>query len=141
MHDGGYGRNCRTLTIHTPTSTPDVFVDAARLIEVFQNLIGNAIKFMGKQDNPSIHITVINESENEVTCAIRDNGIGIDPKVQQQVFDVSERLNEDVEGTGIGLALVKRIIEVHNGRVWVESAGTGQGSTFFLTVPKPASTQ
>jgi signal transduction histidine kinase len=66
---------------------------------------------------------------------VQDNGIGIDPRHHQRVFGLFERLDTGVEGTGIGLALVKRIIEVHGGEVWVESAGAGQGSRFCFTVP------
>jgi signal transduction histidine kinase len=67
---------------------------------------------------------------------VRDNGIGVDSHYQQKIFGLFERLDPDSEGTGIGLALVKRIIEVHGGRIWIESAGTGQGSTFCFTLPK-----
>ena len=127
----------RGVSISCPMETPPVFVDAERLTEVFQNLIGNAVKFMGDQPDPQIDISIIDQTESEITCAVKDNGIGISAKDQQQVFDLFKRVNEDIEGTGIGLALVKRIVEVHNGRVWVESDGLGHGSTFLLTLPKP----
>ena len=66
---------------------------------------------------------------------MRDNGVGIDPRYHDRVFGLFERLDPRVEGTGVGLALVKRIVEVHGGRVWVESEGAGQGSTFCFTLP------
>lgn len=127
----------REVTINCPSKMPEVFVDTPRLVEVFQNLISNAIKFMGNQVKPSIEIDVKQETEAEVTCFVKDNGVGIDPKFQDQVFDLFERLDHKVEGTGIGLSLVKQIVEVHNGRICVESEGNGQGTTFFITLPKP----
>lgn len=127
----------KEVTIHQPETMPDVFVDATRLVEVFQNLISNAVKFMGKQAHPAIHIFIAEETESEVTCAIQDNGIGIEPHNQEKIFAVFARVDGEVEGTGIGLALVKRIVEVNNGRVWLESEGHKRGCTFFLALPKP----
>ena len=66
---------------------------------------------------------------------VRDNGAGIDPANHEKVFDLFERLDQTIEGTGIGLATVKRIVEVHHGRIWVESEGAGQGSVFYFTLP------
>ena len=68
---------------------------------------------------------------------VKDNGVGIDGRYHEIAFDLFERLHPEVEGTGVGLALVKRIIQLHNGRIWVESAGKGLGSTFFFTLPLP----
>ena len=114
---------------------PVVFGDRLRLWEVFQNLVDNAAKFMGDQPQPRIEIGCRRDGD-EATCYVRDNGIGIDPAYHEKIFDLFDRLNPEYEGTGVGLAIVKRIVEVHGGRVWVESEGTGRGSTFCLTVPR-----
>jgi signal transduction histidine kinase len=108
--------------------------DRARLAEVLQNLVDNAAKFTGKSERPRILIGARPGPAGPV-CFVQDNGIGIDPKHHQLVFGLFERLDPRVEGTGIGLALVKRIVEVHGGQVWVESAGAGQGATFCFTIP------
>jgi signal transduction histidine kinase len=113
---------------------PIVYGDRHRLIEVVQNLLDNAVKFMGQQPEPRIEIGAKN-IEAETLCYVRDNGMGISPQYHGKVFGLFDRLDQSVEGTGIGLALVKRIIEVHNGRIWVESEGKGKGSTFYFTLP------
>lgn len=115
---------------------PAVFGDRGRLVEVFQNLIDNAIKFMGDQQSPRIEIGARREYD-EVCCYVRDNGIGIAADYQDRIFDLFDRLDARVEGTGVGLALIKRIIEVHGGRIWVESEGEGKGATFWFTLPQP----
>ena len=113
---------------------PQICADPGRLIEVFQNLIDNSIKFMGDQQKPRIEIGAERENDR-IHCWVRDNGIGIAPMFHERVFDLFERLDTKVDGTGIGLALVKRIIEVHGGRIWVESAGEGHGSAFHFELP------
>ncbi|MEM7585795.1 MAG: two-component regulator propeller domain-containing protein [Acidobacteriota bacterium] len=113
---------------------PPVVGDRARLLEVFQNLIENAIKFMGDQASPRVEITAERQG-SEVVCTVRDNGIGIAPEYQDRVFGLFERLEPSVQGTGVGLALVKRIVEVHGGRIRLESAGVGAGCTFTFTLP------
>ncbi len=113
---------------------PAILGDKTRLLEVFQNLIENGLKFMGDQTSPEIQIGA-SECGDMIRCHVRDNGIGIDAQYLQQVFGLFERLNANVSGTGIGLALAKRIIEVHGGEIWVESAGPGHGSSFFFTLP------
>ena len=116
---------------------PAVEADRARLIEVYQNLIGNAVKFLGDQQSPLIRIGAINR---DARCCyfVGDNGIGIAPEYQDKVFGLFERLETETEGTGIDLALIKRIIEVHGGEVWIESAGLGHGSTVFFTLTPKA---
>ncbi len=124
----------RGVTVNVPGDLPPLFGDRARLIEVFQNLLSNAVKFMGDQACPCIEIGG-QMASGETLCFIRDNGIGIAPAYHEKIFDLFERLDPDVEGTGIGLTLVKRIIELHGGRVWVVSEGPGRGSTFCFALP------
>lgn len=124
----------RGVTVDVPGDLPSLFGDRARLIEVFQNLLSNAVKFMGDQPHPHIEIGG-RATPGETLCFIRDNGIGIAPAYHEKIFDLFERLDLDVEGTGIGLTLVKRIIELHGGRVWVVSEGPGRGSTFCFALP------
>jgi signal transduction histidine kinase len=113
---------------------PVVHGDRNRLLEVLQNLIENAVKFRSGQGEPVIEIGSRPEPEGPVVY-VRDNGVGIDPRYHDRVFALFERLDPRVEGTGVGLALVKRIVEVHGGRVWVESEGAGKGSAFCFTLP------
>jgi signal transduction histidine kinase len=113
---------------------PAVRGDRTRLLEVLQNLIDNAVKYMGDQAQPRIEIGVRQEG-NEAVCFVRDNGIGIEPRFHQKVFGLFDQLDPSAGGTGIGLALVKRIVEVHGGRIWIESKGVGHGSTFCFTIP------
>jgi len=113
---------------------PVVYGDRLRLLEVFQNLIENAVKFMGTQQASQVEIGA-RLDEGAALCWVRDNGMGIAPIYHEKVFGLFNRLDATTEGTGIGLALVKRIVEVHEGRIWVESEGEEQGSTFLFTVP------
>jgi len=115
-------------------SMPSIQGDPTRLAEVFQNLIENAIKFMGDEESPYVHIGAV-ERDGMICCYVKDNGAGVDARFQEQIFGLFERLSADVGGTGVGLALVKRIIEVHGGKIWVESEGSGLGSTFWFTLP------
>ena len=115
---------------------PNVMGDKIRLVEVFLNLIENAIKFMGDQESPHIQIGSV-EQNGTMRCYVRDNGIGIASEFQDKIFGLFERLSEEVGGTGVGLALVKRIVEVHGGQIWVESEGPGSGSTIWFTLPEP----
>jgi signal transduction histidine kinase len=115
---------------------PAIYGDRPRLFEVLQNLVDNAAKFMGDQPNPHIEIgqEVITDNDMPILF-VRDNGIGIDPKFKDRIFGLFDKLDPHTEGTGIGLALAKRIIEFHGGRIWVESE-TGKGSTFYFTLPQ-----
>ena len=114
---------------------PTVAGDRTRLIEAFENLLGNAVKFMGTQGAPRIEVGL--RDGREPVIVVSDNGVGVDPRFKDKVFDLFERLDKRVAGTGIGLAIVKRIVEFHGGRIWVESTGVeGEGSRFCLTLPK-----
>lgn len=117
---------------------PVVEGDRPRILEVFQNLVDNALKFMGDQAEPRIEIGAT-LSDGFVVCYVRDNGIGIDPRYHEKVFSIFDQLDPETGGTGIGLALVKRIVEEHGGCVWVESEGLGRGSTFFVRIPESLS--
>ncbi len=112
---------------------PPVVGDRVRLVEVYQNLIANALKYMGAQDAPRIEIGYENNGSGQ-RFFVRDNGLGIDPAYHDKIFGLFERLDAGSEGSGIGLALVKRIVEMHGGRIWVESEGLGSGSTFYFTL-------
>ena len=116
---------------------PVVFGDRVRLREVLENLVENALKFMGDQRSPRVEIGCRGGGEDPVLY-VRDNGIGIAPEYQEKVFGLFDRLDVKVEGTGVGLAIVRRIVEVHGGRVWIESPGEGLGSTFCFTLPAGA---
>lgn len=124
----------RNITLAIETGLPVVRGDRVRLAEVMQNLIDNAAKFMGTQQDPRIEIGQAGEEDNKPIFYVRDNGIGIAPEHFDRVFGLFNKLDPRSDGTGIGLALVKRIIEVHGGRIWVESE-PGKGSTFFFTLP------
>jgi len=112
---------------------PEVEGYSAQLSRLFQNLIGNGIKF--NKEIPQIHISAKGQSR-EYVFSVRDNGIGLDPKDSDKIFAVFHRLHSKSEypGTGIGLAICKKIVERHGGRIWVESE-PGKGSTFYFTLP------
>ena len=114
---------------------PTISVDSIQIIQLLQNLIGNALKFRGDKP-PKIHVGV-EEREEDWLLSVSDNGIGIDPEYKERIFVIFQRLHGKGEypGTGIGLAVCKRIVERHGGRIWVESE-PGQGSTFLFTIPK-----
>ena len=115
---------------------PTLFCDPARILQVFTNLISNSIKFMDpKNDLPMIEIGC-QKLGKEYEFFVKDNGIGIDKEYHEKIFKIFQRLKElkQVEGTGVGLAIVKKIIENHGGKVWVDSA-KGKGATFFFTLP------
>jgi len=118
----------------TRDSLPTVRGDATQIGQLFQNLIGNAVKFR-RDEPPVIHVSAQRVGE-AWQFSVRDNGIGIEPQYQDRVFVVFQRLHTRAryQGTGIGLAVCKRIVDRHGGRIWVESE-IGKGSTFFFTLP------
>jgi PAS domain S-box-containing protein len=112
---------------------PPVMADPSQFLQVFQNLIANAIKFRG-EEAPRIHLSA-GKKEKEWVFSVKDNGIGIDPQYKDRIFDMFQRLGgEQYSGIGVGLTVCKRIVERHGGRIWVESE-LGKGATFYFTVP------
>ena len=121
------------VTIEFVDEKHKVYGDRVRLSEVVQNLVENSIKFMGDQPRPKVRIGTVKSKENTPVFFVQDNGIGIEPQYQDRIFGLFNKLDTESEGTGIGLTLVKRIVEFHHGRIWLESE-PGQGSTFYFTL-------
>jgi two-component system, chemotaxis family, sensor kinase Cph1 len=126
------------IVTHDPL--PMVKGNEFQLVQLFQNIIGNAIKFHGPQP-PRIHVSATHQGASTpdgTDCwlfSIQDNGIGIDPEDAQRIFEIFQRVHDRgmYAGTGIGLAVCKKIVESHGGRIWVDSQ-TGHGSTFYFTI-------
>ena len=120
------------VVTHAPL--PLVTADPSKLERLFGNLIGNALKFRGREP-PHVHVSA-QPGAAEWIFAVRDNGIGIDPQHTERIFKMFERLHrrEEYPGTGTGLAICKRIVEQHRGRIWVKSQ-PGQGATFYFALP------
>ncbi|MEM9214462.1 MAG: ATP-binding protein [Cyanobacteria bacterium P01_F01_bin.150] len=114
---------------------PTIVADGTQLMQLFQNLVGNAIKFRKPDEQPQIHISVTHQ-EDEWLFSVRDNGIGIDPQFADRIFVIFQRLHtrDEYPGSGMGLAICKKIVECHRGKIWVESA-LGEGATFYFTIP------
>ena len=133
LHGRIHARNIRVLV---QSDLPKVYGDRPRLMEIWQNLIDNAAKFMGDQPTPHVEIGQAGTAvDGSPVFFVRDNGLGIDPKFHDRVFGLFDKLDPRSGGTGIGLAIVKRIVEVHGGSIWVESE-PGQGATFFFTLAR-----
>jgi len=122
------------IQMQVSESLPAVHVDRQRIVEVLQNLIDNAGKFMGDQKTPVISIGQEGMLNGMPVFFVKDNGVGIEPEFKDRIFGLFNKLDAHSDGTGIGLALVKRIIEYHGGRIWFESE-LGNGTTFFFTLP------
>ncbi|MGZ7159976.1 MAG: sensor histidine kinase, partial [Methanobacterium sp.] len=120
----------------THDAFPDITADESQIRQVFQNLIGNALKFRKEGVRPKIHISA-QKKDDEYVFSVSDNGIGIEEKYSDRIFEVFKRLHAigEYQGAGIGLAIVKRIIDRHGGRIWVESE-LGKGSTFYFSIPR-----
>lgn len=124
----------KNIQVKLAPDLPSVYGDRVRLREVFENLIENAAIYTSGQVQPLIEIGTRRQGDQQVIF-VRDNGQGIDPRYHNRIFELFEKLDPGTEGPGIGLALTRRIVEVHGGRIWVESNGEGTGSTFCLTLP------
>ena len=124
------------VRVEIQPTIPTLYGDRPRIVQVFQNLIDNAACFMGSESSPRIVIGARSDSAWPV-ITVRDNGIGIAPEYHERVFGLFEKLDPRSSGTGVGLALVKRIVEHHGGEVWVESEGEGSGTTICFTLPPP----
>jgi PAS domain S-box-containing protein len=122
------------ITVQIQEDLPQVYGDRPRLVEVLQNLLDNAAKFMGDQRQPCIEIGWDGSEGDKPVFYVRDNGMGIAPEHHGRVFGLFNKLDPRSDGTGVGLALVRRILEVHGGRVWIQSEA-GKGATFFFTLP------
>jgi len=122
----------RGTVTHDPL--PAIVADKTQMVQLFQNLIGNGLKFHGPQP-PLIHISAKLDGTNWI-FTVRDNGIGIDPQYFEKIFVIFQRLHgrDKYQGTGIGLTIAKKIVERHGGRIWVESE-KGKGTAFYFTVP------
>ncbi len=129
--------SARGVRVELEGPLPVVRGDRRRLVELVQNLLDNAAKFTGDASHPVVRIGArdAGAGAGQVALYVRDNGIGIDPADQDRVFELFHRLDPKVEGTGLGLALARRIVETHGGRIWVESPGSGLGSTFCFSLP------
>ncbi len=122
------------MEVRLPEENFILCCDHQRLVDVFQNLFDNAVKFRNTKEKPVLEIN-IRKTEKEFVISVKDNGIGIEPAYQKRIFHIFEKLDPNSEGTGVGLAIVQRIIEIHKGRVWIESDGKDQGTIVFLTLP------
>ncbi|HCR71345.1 MAG TPA: hypothetical protein DIW23_07880 [Anaerolineae bacterium] len=130
----------KNVSVQVQENMPIVFVDQPRMIEVLQNLIDNAAKYIGDQKSPEIEIGYEGKAENSYHLFfVKDNGMGIASEHHERIFGLFNKLDIDSEGTGVGLALVKRIVEFHGGRIWVKSEA-GFGSTFYFSLPPAEST-
>jgi signal transduction histidine kinase/PAS domain-containing protein len=126
----------RNVTFSVPEALPDIYCNGTQIKIVFRNLIANAIKFNDKP-NPNVEIGFRNAENNCYLFYVRDNGIGIEKEFYGKIFIIFQRLHrrEEYEGSGAGLAIVKKIIELHKGKIWVDSE-VGLGTTFYFTIPK-----
>jgi light-regulated signal transduction histidine kinase (bacteriophytochrome) len=123
------------VVTHDPL--PAVTTDDMQLAQIFQNLVGNAVKYRRADVAPQVHISATNSTGHEWVFAVRDNGLGIDPQYFARIFVLFQRLHgrEELEGTGIGLAICKKMLERLGGKIWLESQ-PGKGSTFYFSIPE-----
>ena len=130
----------RGIRLVVEDKLPEIFGDRIRLVEVVHNLVENASKFHAEAGDRFIRVGARSSRDGVgPVLFVADNGIGIEPRHQERVFDLFHKLDPQAEGTGVGLALVRRIVEVHGGRVWIESEGGGRGTTVCFALPEPPS--
>jgi two-component system sensor kinase FixL len=127
------GIHDRQVHVEVAEKLPFVTVDRRRIVEVLQNLIDNASKFMGTQSEPEIRIGASNIG-TETRFFVKDNGVGVEERHHERIFGLFDKLDPKSGGSGAGLAIVKRIVETHGGRIWIESQGNGGGATFWFTL-------
>lgn len=125
----------RGIDLVIDPTLPRVSGDPRRLRELLVQLVANAIEFMGSQEDPQVRVGQRRRVGEEPVFFVQDNGMGISDRYRHKVFEIFEKLDPQTEGTGIGLALSRRIVEAHGGKIWVESGSRGQGSTFLFTLP------
>lgn len=125
----------RGVRVTGPETRIMLFADHPRLVEICQNLVENAVKYMGEQADPCIEIDA-EQVNGETVFFVRDNGMGIDERFRENIFGMFNKLDACSDGSGLGLALTKRIVEMYGGNIWVESEGIGSGSCFRFTLPK-----
>jgi PAS domain S-box-containing protein len=123
------------VTIQMSADNPTLCGDRRRLLQIWQNLLDNALKYLGNQALPRIEIGLEQQS-GETVFFVRDNGIGIAAEYHEKIFGIFEQLNRQITGVGMGLTMVKRIVEIYGGQIWVESGGNGSGACFRFTLPE-----
>jgi signal transduction histidine kinase len=124
----------RKVDIHLPDTDLMLLGDRPRLIQIWQNLIENAVWYSRDDNSPCIELGV-EQKNGETVFFIKDNGIGIDPQYHSKIFGIFEKLNPKSPGAGMGLSIIQRIVEKSGGRIWVESEGIGKGTCFYFTLP------
>lgn len=124
------------VEVEIASNLPMVRGNRSILLQVLQNLVENAVKYMGDQPHGKIEVGARGSSGGETVFYVRDNGIGIESGCQEKVFAPFDRVDTSVEGCGLGLSLVRRGVEAHGGRIWIESEGLGRGSTFCFSLPQ-----
>jgi signal transduction histidine kinase len=123
----------RGVAVEVEEALPGVYGERRRIVQLLQNLLDNAAKFMGEQQRPLVRVGARRDGPAPVFY-VCDNGIGIEPEHRERIFGLFDRLESGDDGTGVGLAIAKRVVETHGGRIWVESRGRGSGSCFCFTL-------
>ncbi|MBI5825063.1 MAG: hypothetical protein HZB18_13620 [Chloroflexi bacterium] len=123
----------KQVKVKVGSGFPIIYCDFARIVQVVQNLVTNSVKFMGEQTHPTIEIDW-EERDGEPIFFVKDNGVGIDRIYHERIFELFNKLDATIDGLGIGLGIARRIIDVHGGRIWVESE-LGKGAGFYFTLP------